>query len=1326
MSLRADRPHASTAINPDLQVRAPERSDRGGTSTGADHFLAQSRLWGALHERLGRSGVSQLLSEGPATAFDLQILHVAGFVESTGIDATTYLPWNAPLAWQGRTQPYYQVLLQSLQAQNQAVPGVDASSSNVSMSGDNLDSLGTWESVGLGWSGALDTGLGLEASGPDAAGLDVGLSGGVDTGAVTAGMDSAGVGGFDVGAAVSREAEGEAPTGNQAFTQWFGEKLVASGTGRGLTSEESAFLQEIHGQSFSQVRVHEGPGAKEASQAIAARAFTLGNDIFLGEGGDLMANAESASLLAHEVTHVVQGGQGRLPGSKGEGLSVSSPSQPHEREAEAVGRMAQAVFDTFQQLGPDGEATPGWGLDASWDMDPVGAALASQLSAVLPTPGLAAEDQVRGLLKSDRSRAGRESVTSQHVLLDVAEALGEDADVVGGLRGVLGQAEASLQGDRSLGELVDLTGAPTEGELGNLSIQDPTPGVVDLASTVTADLTDDTAGPALLGGDGLSGMLFSGGAGADLGADMGAGADGGAVARKATSGDAGVEDGASDSMDRALQTRGQGMSLPQDLQARLEARLGVNLSGVRLHTDARAAESADAVRAEAFTVGQDIYFNAGNFNPYSPEGVELISHEVTHAAQFLQGRDGAASSVEGGVGVTKPGDAVEQEAEAVGAEMAAEHVGSGAGDVAGETDAGLDAGLSVEGAEVSAGDSGDGAAVSGEGAQDGLDTQGTPDAVGADGGDVAARSALGGVTGALGKGRRALSRVSSGGDNGPLGLLSSAGSKIASAVPGLDVAMPLIESAIENKGMPDLKALGGPALQALSKNVPGLNVAMPIIESLMNNQGLPSLSELGGPLMNTIGTAIPGLGAAMPLIQTFIDNKGAPGLKDIGGALVSGLANAVPGLGVALPLVQGLLSNQEGGVSGLLSGASGLLGGASEALTGAGGLLTGAGSLLGSAGGLLSAGKGLLDGMGQLAPGISGVTSMLGGMGANKGGLSGLLGSASGLVESLGSSVPGLSDMVGLLGGQDSNKGGLTGLLGGAGGLLENVASGVLPGLGGLFGGDNKGGLPSGGGLASLASGIPGLGQVLPLLQAGGQQMGQGDGGGQGSESSFLGTLGLPGQFAMAAQSIPGITDLVKVVEGGLSNIAGPNQGLGRGSLAEGGDTVGWIMQAVPGLPQLVSTLRGGLAEQVGTGSGNPAGNTSSTAGKQGVGATDRMMGFNMNQLVSAGVNQVGGPTAGAAAQGSSPMGRGAIDVLDTAIPGLSEFTNVLNNASSMMGGNPVDYASMGGHQSLGSERGGKSAGGGQQGPSGLLGGAGQMLGGMANKVGKGLLGGLF
>ena len=80
--------------------------------------------------------------------------------------------------------------------------------------------------------------------------------------------------------------------------------------------------------------------------------------------------------------------------------------------------------------------------------------------------------------------------------------------------------------------------------------------------------------------------------------------------------------------------------------------------------------------------------------------------------------------------------------------------------------------------------------------------------------------------------------------------------------------------------------------------------------------------------------------------------------------------------------------------------------------------------------------------------------------------------------------------------------------------------------------------------------------------------------------------------------------------------------------------------------------------------------------------------------------------------------------MLDSAIPGLSEFTNVLSSAGSMMGGNPVDYASQGTGQSLGSE-GGVSSGG-MGGVGSILSGAAGMAGNMVNKVGKGLFGGLF
>lgn len=58
-----------------------------------------------------------------------------------------------------------------------------------------------------------------------------------------------------------------------------------------------------------------------------------------------------------------------------------------------------------------------------------------------------------------------------------------------------------------------------------------------------------------------------------------------------------------------------------------------DLGAVRVHTDARAAESAAAVHARAYTVGSHIVFGAGEYAPASAAGRELLAHELAHVAQ---------------------------------------------------------------------------------------------------------------------------------------------------------------------------------------------------------------------------------------------------------------------------------------------------------------------------------------------------------------------------------------------------------------------------------------------------------------------------------------------------------------------------------------------------------------------------------------------------------------------------------------------------------------------------------------------------------------------
>lgn len=74
---------------------------------------------------------------------------------------------------------------------------------------------------------------------------------------------------------------------------------------------------------------------------------------------------------------------------------------------------------------------------------------------------------------------------------------------------------------------------------------------------------------------------------------------------------------------------------PLDIETRrsMESRIGFDFGKVRVHTDARAAASARALGARAYTVGSDVVFAAGRYAPHSAEGSRLLAHELTHVVQ---------------------------------------------------------------------------------------------------------------------------------------------------------------------------------------------------------------------------------------------------------------------------------------------------------------------------------------------------------------------------------------------------------------------------------------------------------------------------------------------------------------------------------------------------------------------------------------------------------------------------------------------------------------------------------------------------------------------
>jgi hypothetical protein len=79
--------------------------------------------------------------------------------------------------------------------------------------------------------------------------------------------------------------------------------------------------------------------------------------------------------------------------------------------------------------------------------------------------------------------------------------------------------------------------------------------------------------------------------------------------------------------------RSPGRPLEQTTRRFMEPRFGHSFSRVRVHTDTKAADSAWAMNAKAFTVGQDMIFGADQYNPQSKEGKSLLAHELTHVVQ---------------------------------------------------------------------------------------------------------------------------------------------------------------------------------------------------------------------------------------------------------------------------------------------------------------------------------------------------------------------------------------------------------------------------------------------------------------------------------------------------------------------------------------------------------------------------------------------------------------------------------------------------------------------------------------------------------------------
>jgi hypothetical protein len=86
-------------------------------------------------------------------------------------------------------------------------------------------------------------------------------------------------------------------------------------------------------------------------------------------------------------------------------------------------------------------------------------------------------------------------------------------------------------------------------------------------------------------------------------------------------------------------SKGGGSVMDHSTKSFMESRFGTDFSGVRIHTGSQAVQMSRELNAQAFTVGNDVYFNEGKYSPNSDSGKHLLAHELTHTVQQGGGID---------------------------------------------------------------------------------------------------------------------------------------------------------------------------------------------------------------------------------------------------------------------------------------------------------------------------------------------------------------------------------------------------------------------------------------------------------------------------------------------------------------------------------------------------------------------------------------------------------------------------------------------------------------------------------------------------------------
>jgi len=127
---------------------------------------------------------------------------------------------------------------------------------------------------------------------------------------------------------------------------------VLRSPGQPLDAATRSFFEPRFGHDFSKVRIHAGPKASLSAESVGALAYTVGSDIVLAKRSYGPGTDAGKTLLAHELTHVIQ--QDRPGEAQTAGLRIGSPTDAAEREADRIGHAVLAGKNIQVESGAQG------------------------------------------------------------------------------------------------------------------------------------------------------------------------------------------------------------------------------------------------------------------------------------------------------------------------------------------------------------------------------------------------------------------------------------------------------------------------------------------------------------------------------------------------------------------------------------------------------------------------------------------------------------------------------------------------------------------------------------------------------------------------------------------------------------------------------------------------------------------------------------------------------------------------------------------------------------------------------------------------------------